>query len=209
MTLIKYQLTAGLFILALNLFSANINAQIYVEGVDYTKVVGIPESSPAVVREFFSYNCPHCYRQDPLFEQTASLLKGKVEFTRTPIGAGRPSWILSQKAYYLTKKFKVGRHIHSHIFTRIHQKEGAFTRQEQLTDYFVNQGIKRDDVEKALDSADASLALSNYDTQAQLAGIKGVPSLLVNGKYLITSTHRTAEELAALVDYLSQLGDKP
>lgn len=53
MTLIKYQLTAGLFILALNLFSANINAQIYVEGVDYTKVVGIPESSPAVVREFF------------------------------------------------------------------------------------------------------------------------------------------------------------
>ena len=181
----------------------------YVEGVDYTQVSGIPESNTPVVREFFSYNCPHCYRQDPLFEETEALLKGKVEFARTPIGAGRTSWILSQEAYYLAEKFKMASQLHGNIFKRIHEKEGAFSRKEQLAEYFVTQGVKREDVDKAMGSADASLAISTYDTQAQLAGIRGVPSLLVNGRYLISSKHRTAEELAELVTYLSELEDKP
>ena len=53
------------------------------------------------------------------------------------------------------------------------------------------------------------MAISHYDSQAQLAGIRGVPSLLVNGKYLISSKHRSAEELAELVTYLSALEAKP
>lgn len=205
MNTMKTPITAILFLFVVGLISVSVQAKPYVEGVDYTQVAGIPESNVPVVREFFSYNCPHCYRQDPLFKQTEALLKGKVEFARTPVGAGRTSWILSQEAYYLAQKFKLSPQFHGNIFNRIHEKGQAFTRKDQLTDYIVKQGVKRADVETAINSADVSLAIANFDTQAQLAGIRGVPALLVNGKYLISSKHRSAEELAELVTYLSEL----
>ncbi len=206
MNFLKWPLTTLLLFVAANTMMFNrVEAQTFVEGVDYVQVRGIPEAKSPIVREFFSYNCGHCYRQDPLFEKTVELLGDKVEFSRTPIGAGRPSWILSQEAYYLAQQFKLTPQVHGNLFKRIHEKEGAFTRPEQLRDYFVQQGVSTDKVEKAMSSADASLAISNYDTQAQLAGIRGVPSLLVNGQYLIKSKQRTAEELAELVNYLLSL----
>ncbi len=180
-------------------------ANTYVEGVDYVKIAGIPESKTPVVREFFSYNCGHCYRQDPFFEQTAHLLGDDVSFERTPVGAGRTSWILSQEAYYLAQKFSVTKQVHGNIFSRIHEKEGAFTRPEQLKDFFVSQGLDGKDVEAAMNSADAKLALMNYDTQAQLAEIRGVPSIVVNGKYLVKNPGKTPEDLVKLVKYLNSL----
>ncbi len=206
MSEIKWSVTALMFMVMTNLFIVDkVVAKDFVEGVDYVQVRGIPEANSPVVREFFSYNCSHCYKQDPIFEETVELLGDKVAFERTPIGAGRPSWILSQEAYYLAQKFNMTRQVHGNIFQRIHEKEGPFTRAEQLKTFFVQQGVDEKTIESAMNSADSKLAISNYDTQAQLAGIRGVPSLLVNGKYLITSKIRTPEELAELVDYLSSL----
>ncbi|EDP99373.1 thiol:disulfide interchange protein, DsbA family [Shewanella benthica KT99] len=138
------------------------------------QVSGIPEAKSPIVREFFSYNC---YRQYPIFEETVEPLGDTIDFERTPIGAGRPSWILSQQAYYLAQKFNMTRQVHGNLFKRIHEKEGPFTRPEQLKDFFVKQGADASAVEKAMNSVDAKLAISHYDTQAQLAGNRGVPSL--------------------------------
>nr|WP_233258834.1 thiol:disulfide interchange protein DsbA/DsbL [Shewanella sp. YLB-09] len=205
MGVIKWSFAALFIVMASFVISDRAEAKDFVEGVDYVQVRGIPEAISPIVREFFSYNCPHCYRQDPIFEETVELLGDKVKFERTPIGAGRPSWILSQEAYYLAQKLKMIRQVHGNLFKRIHEKEGPFTRPEQLKDFFVQQGVDAKDVDEAMNSIDSSLAIANYDTQAQLAGIRGVPSLLVNGKYLIASKSRTAEELAELVSYLSTL----
>ena len=158
-----------------------------------------------MVREFFSYNCPHCYRQDGLFNATMAKLDGSVDFERTPVGAGRPSWQLSQEAYYLAQKLKVTSQAHGNLFKRIHEGKGAFTRQDELIQFFVEQGVAKAEIDKAIASADSKLALANYDTQAQLAGIRGVPSLLVNGKYLVISKTHSADELSALLKYLSTL----
>ncbi|QYK02732.1 thiol:disulfide interchange protein DsbA/DsbL [Shewanella psychrotolerans] len=187
-------------------FASQLAAQTqFVEGRDYIKVAGIPEATKPVVREFFSYNCPHCYRQDGFFNATMAKLDGSVDFERTPVGAGRPSWQLSQEAYYLAQKFQVTSQAHGNLFKRIHEGKGAFTRQDELTEFFVAQGIAKAEVDKAIESADRKLTLANYDTQAQLAGIRGVPALLVNGKYLVTSKTHSADELSALLKYLSTL----
>lgn len=203
---LRWVLTLLILVITANMSAIqSAQAKDFVEGVDYIKVNGIPEEKSPIVREFFSYNCSHCYRQDPIFEEAVALLGDKVTFERTPIGAGRPSWILSQEAYYLAQKFNMTRQAHGNIFNRIHEKEGPFTRADQLKTFFVQQGVDGKKVDKAMNSADASLAIANYDTQAQLAGIRGVPSLLVNGQYLIASKSRTPQELAALVSYLSTL----
>ncbi|KIO37516.1 thiol:disulfide interchange protein DsbA/DsbL [Shewanella sp. cp20] len=181
----------------------------YVEGVDYVKVAGIPEVNQPVVREFFSYNCPHCYRQDGLISSAVAKLKAemgdKLAFERTPVAGGRAAWQLSQEAYYLAKKFHVTEQAHGNLFKRIHEGDGAFKRQEELSQFFVEQGLPKTEIDKALASVDNKLAIADYDTQAQLSGIRGVPSLLVNGKYLVSNKQRSAEELADLLAYLSTL----
>jgi len=188
-------------VLLLSLQSAQ--AQQYKEGVDYIKVSGFTEMDTPTVREFFAYNCGHCYRQDPFFEQTANLLKSQVKFDRTPVAVGRSSWILSQMAYYLAEKFKLTNQVHSAIFKRIHEQGGAFTELDQVEDFFIQQGLAAENVKMALNSADAKLALLNYDTQAQLAEIKGVPSLLVNGQYLIIKQPDSPKALAEMIKSLS------
>lgn len=50
----------------LALSSLSVSAADFQEGRDYIKVPGIPEAKSGIVREFFSYNCPHCYYKDPL-----------------------------------------------------------------------------------------------------------------------------------------------
>ncbi|WP_299008742.1 thiol:disulfide interchange protein DsbA/DsbL [uncultured Shewanella sp.] len=177
----------------------------YVEGQDYTHISGFPEKHLPVVREFFSYNCPHCYRQDARFDDMARLLGEKIIFVRTSVGAGRQTWILSQKAYYLAEKFKVISQVHSAIFKRIHEQEGSFNNEMDVVNFFVKQGLEINEVKAALASADASLAIANYDLQTQLSGIRGVPSLLVNGQYLVNSTSQSPKQLSQLVQYLSQL----
>jgi len=180
-----------------------LQAASFEEGKDYVTVAGITEAQKPVLREFFSYNCPHCYKQEPLMDLTVQLLGKDVAFERTPVGAGRPAWELSQLAYYVAQKLKMTKQTHGAIFKQIHEKGEQFTAPEQVKAFFVAQGAKMDDVDAAMNSADAKFTLMNYDSQAELAGIKGVPSLLVNGRYMLTSTAHTPEELAALVKFLA------
>ncbi|AEG10967.1 thiol:disulfide interchange protein DsbA/DsbL [Shewanella baltica] len=180
-----------------------LQAASFEEGKDYVTVAGITEAQKPVLREFFSYNCPHCYKQEPLMDLTVQLLGKDVAFERTPVGAGRPAWELSQLAYYVAQKLKMTKQTHGAIFKQIHEKGEQFTAPEQVKAFFVAQGAKVDDVNAAMNSVDAKFTLMNYDSQAELAGIKGVPSLLVNGRYMLTSTAHTPEELAALVKFLA------
>ena len=180
-----------------------LQAASFEEGKDYVTVAGITEAQKPVLREFFSYNCPHCYKQEPLMDLTVQLLGKDVAFERTPVGAGRPAWELSQLAYYVAQKLKMTKQTHGAIFKQIHEKGDQFTAPEQVKAFFVAQGAKVDDVDAAMNSVDAKFTLMKYDSQAELAGIKGVPSLLVNGRYMLTSTAHTPEELAALVKFLA------
>ncbi|MFB2670476.1 thiol:disulfide interchange protein DsbA/DsbL [Shewanella xiamenensis] len=180
-----------------------LQAASFEEGKDYVTVAGMSEAQKPVLREFFSYNCPHCYKQEPFVASTVKLLGKDVAFERTPVGAGRPAWELSQLAYYIAQKLNMTKQVHEAIFKQIHDKGEQFTRPEQVKAFFVAQGAKADDVDAAINSVDAKFSLMSYDSQAELAGIKGVPSLLVNGRYLVTSRVHTPEELAELVKYLA------
>lgn len=199
---------AGFFIMLMSVMSAQAMAQPYVDGVDYLTVQGIPEAKMPVVREFFSYYCPHCYEQEQNIEQLVSLLPKSVTFTRTPVGAGRPSWILGQQAYYLTQKFNLPKSINMAIFSQIHDKGEPFMNSQDLVYFFTDHGVKKSAVEQALKSTDMKFALSNYDVETQLSGITGVPTLLVNGKYVIQVGYKTPAETAKLIDYLMTLKTK-
>ncbi|GMA82541.1 hypothetical protein GCM10025855_20740 [Shewanella glacialipiscicola] len=133
---------------------------------------------------------------------TVKLLGKDIAFERTPVGVGRPAWELSQFAYYMAQKLKMTNQVHLAVFKQIHEKGEPFTTSEQVKAFFIAQGAKVNDVDAAMTSVDAKFTLMNYDSQTELSGIKGVPSLLVNGRYMLTSTDHSPEELAELVKFL-------
>ncbi|MBT1446481.1 thiol:disulfide interchange protein DsbA/DsbL [Shewanella sp. JM162201] len=184
--------------------SAALFAADFVEGKDYVKVEGFPEAKTPVVREFFSYNCPHCYRMEHTLSPVVKQLGSDVSFERTPVGAGRPAWQLSQLAYYLAQTFKVTEQSHGAIFKQV-QELAPFATEADVKRFFEGQGIAAADIDKALASADRSFTLMGYDNQTALSGISGVPSLLVNGKYMLNIQGRSSEELAALVKFVAKL----
>ncbi|MGL5489006.1 MAG: thiol:disulfide interchange protein DsbA/DsbL, partial [Shewanella sp.] len=54
--------------------SFTLQAASFEEGKDYVTVAGISEAQKPILREFFSYNCPHCYKQEPFVASTVKLL---------------------------------------------------------------------------------------------------------------------------------------
>lgn len=183
------------------LLSLSSMATTFEEGKDYVRVEGFNESHTPVLREFFSYNCPHCYRMDHTIEETARMVANDVRFERTPVGAGRKPWQMSQLAYYLAQTFKVTAQTHGAIFKQV-QQVAPFQSEADVKQFFVSQGLKADELDKALASSDRKLAMMTFDTETQLSGIRGVPSLLVNGKYMLNIQGRSSSEIAELVQYL-------
>ena len=179
-------------------------AKTYVEGKDFKKVAGLSELTTPVVREFFSYNCPHCYHAEPTIEKMATLLKNKVSLKRTPVGAGRASWILAQEAYYVAQQLKITEQVHSKVFHYIHEEAGPFTSAQQLKSFFALQGVSSTEFDKIYSSKQKTTTMSNYEIQVQLSGITGVPTLLVNGVYEVNPAEHSATELAKLVEYLGE-----
>ncbi|WP_246029067.1 thiol:disulfide interchange protein DsbA/DsbL [Parashewanella tropica] len=202
------KLYASIFICAFSFLCNQALAANYVEGKDYTKVEGFPETHKPVVREFFSYNCPHCYHAEPSVEKMATMLKGKVAFVRTPVGAGRPSWILGQEAYYVAQKLRITNQVHSQIFHYIHEEAGPFTSASQLRAFFITQGVKGAEFDKVYNSPEKKSAFSEYGIQVQLSGISGVPTFLINGIYEVNPSGKSASELVAIVNYLVKLKPK-
>ena len=200
----KY-LSGSVLLLGLLSTALHVQAATYVEGKDFTKVAGVPEVQKSIVREFFSYNCPHCYHQDTKIDEMVKQLDTNTAFERTPVGAGRPSWVLSQEAYYIAQKLKLTRQVHGEIFKQIHEKHAPFNHVSQLKAFYVAQGVTPELFDSTMNSADMKFSLSNYDTQAQLSGIRGVPALLVNGQYLVSPAEHSAEELADIVKYINTL----
>ena len=201
---LKNKIVKVSLVFALAIMSQLSFAKAFVEGKDYKKVAGFPEATKPVVREFFSYNCPHCYHAEPTVEKMAKLLKGKIAFKRTPVGAGRASWILAQEAYYVAQQLKITNQVHSKIFHYIHEEGGSFTNASQLQAFFELQGVSGKKFDKVYNSESKKLALSNYDIQLQLSGITGVPTMLVNGIYEINPGEHSAKELAELVEFLAK-----
>ncbi|WP_372870450.1 thiol:disulfide interchange protein DsbA/DsbL [Shewanella sp.] len=184
--------------------SASTFASSFEEGKHYVKVDGFAESHAPVVREFFSYNCPHCYRFDHTMDEAVKLLGKKVGFERTPVAGVRPDWKLSQLAYYVAQKFQVTEQTHLPIFKQV-QQVAPFRDEADVKQFFIAQGLKAEAIEQALSSTDRQFTLMGFDSQTELAGIRGVPSVLVNGKYMLNVQGLNSEQLAELVRYVAEL----
>jgi thiol:disulfide interchange protein DsbA len=186
------------------------------EGVNYTRLVPAqPTSAPAgqvEVLEFFWYACPHCYGIDPLVEAWKKAKPPYITFSRVPVMWNEGHRSLARLYYTLEALGKL-EELHGEVFKAIHvggnplvAADAADTAEsEHIQIVFARRfGIAEDDFRKAYHSFAVDTALQRADELVQRYRVDGVPTFVVNGKYVAdVRSAETPERLMTLVGDLA------
>lgn len=176
-------------------------------GTDYNLTVqSIPSDSNGKLEviELFWYGCPHCYQMEPAINAWVKKLPADVVFKRIP-GVPRPDWAPMAKAYYAMESLGVLEKLHSPLFEAIH-KQHAFRPDDEkaFVDWLVKQsGLDRKKVEEAYNSFSTNTKIMRAIQVFRASSATGVPTLIVDGKYITSSSMAGGNDQALRVaDFL-------
>ncbi|WP_191602084.1 thiol:disulfide interchange protein DsbA/DsbL [Marinomonas algicola] len=192
------------FVLAFVLPSLAIAAD-YSPGNGYTLIKSpVRTASPDKIEviEIFWYGCPHCFSLEPLTEAWSADLPEDVDFKFTPAVFGR-NWLAHAKAYHVADILNVLDKTHSALFNAIHLDKRRLNSEDDLAEFFAQYGVSEDEFKKQYNSFAVNSRLKQADAKIRAYGARGVPGLIVNGKYLVTAeTANGSNNIYNVVDYL-------
>ncbi|MEH6471504.1 MAG: thiol:disulfide interchange protein DsbA/DsbL [Halopseudomonas sp.] len=203
--MLKQIVSKGLALLLLPLLAMPLQAQEFNEGEHYTKlpkVVRTQDPGKVEVVEIFGYWCPHCNDFERYLDPWKKQQSAEVDFKHLP-AVFRANQTEFAKAYYVSVALGVEHEAHSALFSLIHQQRSWINNKEQSRDFFADFGVSEADFNKAYGSFSINSQLSLAKKKATEYRISGVPSMVVNGKYLVTAgTAGSQKKMLEVVDYL-------
>ncbi len=179
-------------------------------GIDYLLTNAEPlteDASKVEVREFFWYGCPHCYDfESPL----SQWLQNKADdetfyFVRRPVQF-RPGWQQHAKAYFTGIALGIDEKVHPAIFKAIHEKNQFLSTESELASLFGQFDVTEDAFKKAFHSFGVVNSAQQANALAIHYRITQVPTVVVNGKYKVTSS--MAGSFEAFLKVIEQLVEK-
>ena len=155
------------------------------------------------VVEIFSYMCGHCNDFEPKVAAWVKQLPPDTQFRRMPVVFGRASWETMARSYYALEALGEIEKFHPKIFAAIHNDNIILQQKDVLTDWLEKQGLDRKKFAAAFDSFSTGGKIQRGNQRAQSYGITGVPSMVIDGKYMISTAQsgnyenmlKTADEL--------------
>jgi len=174
------------------------------EGPDYQLVKPpLQTDNPAKIEviEFFSYACPHCSDLNPLITQWAAKLPADVAFIHVPVSFNSPFYQLMARLYYALEAIGEEPRLNAAVFDAIHQKGVKLIDDKSILEWVTSQGVDAKKFSDAYHSFGVGSKVKRADQLAQSAKIRGVPSLIVNGRYLVVGQNvKSHADLLALTD---------
>ena len=156
------------------------------------------------VMEIFWYGCVHCYQMEAPLNAWVKKLPADVYFKRMP-GLPNASWAPMAKAFYAMETLGVAEKLHSPLFEAVHKSKSLNPSDEKAVIAWVTQQSKMDKakVEAAFKSFTINTNLNRAAQIFRASGATGVPSLVIDGKYITSSTMNGGNEQALKVaDYI-------
>jgi len=204
-TLKNLLLSLSLLLIAPLLATAQTAGGSYVEGEDYELVappVRTANPDKIEVVEFFWYGCHHCYNFEPVIEPWKKTLAGDVEFRGSP-AMWAPVMELHAKAYYTAEVLGILDTMTPVLFKAMNVDGKKLEAEADIQELFVANGVSAEAFSKAFESFGVSSQVKQAAARARAAKITGTPSLMVNGKYNV-STRRagTQADMLKVADFL-------
>lgn len=160
------------------------------------------------VTEVFSLNCGHCRKMEEVIPQLESLTNqsiGKVHVTFNQ------SAQVAAMIYYTAEMQLGGQPDHdmmNELFSAVQMGDGATIteKQQAIESVFHSRNLKSPYELEEAQQEQLFRAMQIADEITTKGQINGVPTFIVNGKYMVmTSGHQDAEGIADTINYLTNL----
>ena len=184
--------------------SVTLQAEVFKAGQHYKQ---LSQQSTAVdgdveVLEFFWYGCPHCYTFEPYIKSWKKTKPANVKFVRLP-AIFRPDWEVQAKSYYALQLMGEIENIHGKIFEVINKDKKRLNTVELMADFVEKNGVNRQRFIKEYNSFAVDGMIRKVKKQQKVHQIQGVPSVVINGKYLISgSMAGSYDNMIKIMNYL-------
>lgn len=176
-------------------------------GKDFDKtaqVIATETPNKIEVTEVFWYGCIHCYHMDPVLNTWVKKLPADVVFKRVP-GLPQAAWAPMAKAFYAMEDLNLSAKLHTALFDAIHKEKTLNPTDEPATiDWMTKKsGLDKSKVEAAFKSFSMNNKLNQAAQYFRASGATGVPSFVINGQFITSSTMAGGNEQALkTADYI-------
>lgn len=136
--------------------------------------------------EVFWYGCPSCYRMQPVIEEWKKGKAEDVNLRHVPASLRR-DWEPHAKAFYVARELDVLDEIHSAMFDALAEERRSLNDVDAIASFFEEEGVaEAEAVRDAWGSFAVDTAMRRGRQFQQGAQVSGTPTLVVEGKYVIS-----------------------
>lgn len=137
------------------------------------------------VIEFFSYECPHCSEFEPMLEKWLPRLGKDVVFKRVPVSFGRNDWGKLARIYQTLNAMGLADKLSGDVFRAIHVDRINMTEESARNAWLTKHGVDVRKFDDTMNSFSVDAMSKRAEQMSEEYKIMAVPSLTVNGKYLV------------------------
>lgn len=169
------------------IFVTQVQAEV-VAGRDY-KVLNPaqPTSSGSKVEvlEFFFYGCSHCYHLHGPLSKWEKTMPKDVGLQLVPV-IFRDSWEPMARAFYALESIGQREKLHNDLFEAWNVYNTDLSDAGKITDFVAKHGVDKSKFSAAYNSFSLQSKVARSNQMVQAFGIRGTPTIAVDGKYIIT-----------------------
>ena len=194
----------NLFVAALLLISGAAVAAVE-PGKDY-KLLNPPQpvsTKKIEVLEFFFYGCSHCYHLHPLLSAWEKTMPKDVELVYVPV-IFRDSWEPMARTFYALESLGQQHQLHDALYKAWNVDNDVLGDEVKVLDFLAPRGVDRAKFSAAYNSFSMQSKITRAKQMIRSYGITGTPTLVVDGKYLITGV-QPAEYIRILNEVLDMV----
>jgi len=154
------------------------------------------------VTEVFSYGCPACNYSYPFIDKIRKDLPPNAVMNYVP-ASFKPDedWPMLQRAYFAAKTLGIAEKSHDAVFDAVWKTDELATFDKAANHYkkpqpsiedaakvYAKFGVKAEDFLATANSFTISTRMKQADAYIKAAGVDVTPTIIVNGKYRLTTT---------------------
>ncbi len=178
----------------------------FTEGVHYQRLAReVPTTSgdgKIEIVELFWYGCPHCYDFEHYMNDWLESKPSSVEFVRVPASLN-PSWTIHARTFYALEAMNELERMHMLLFMAIHEQGRRLRDLKSISRFVAQHGIDETKFIEVYSSSAVQLRLRQASERTKQYGATGVPTVIVNGKYLTSASMAGSYgKVLDVIDYL-------
>lgn len=154
------------------------------------------------ITELFWFGCGHCFALEPHLKNWVKNKPENTKFKKVP-AIFSPRWEFHAKAFYTMESLNVPEAAYDELFAQIHIQKKQINDINALVTLLSRFGKDKTTVENAFNSFAVDSKVRNAVKITRASGARGVPAIVVDGKYLTSQTEAgSTAEMFEVVDQL-------